>query len=65
VSPPGGLRLYPNAGSELVLIEGSNKHPTVPVLLTLSYYGYHNPESKNITVTASPAKSGWTAARHS
>ena len=57
VSPPGGLRVYPDTDAESVFIEGSDKHPTVPVLFTLSYYGYHNPESKTITVMATPAKS--------
>ena len=57
VSPTGGLRVYPNTDAESVFIEGSDKHPTVPVLFTLSYYGYHNPESKTITVMATPAKS--------
>ena len=58
VSPPGGLRVYPNTGvSASLIIEGSNKHPIVPILFTLDYYGYHDPESKNIMVTASPTES--------
>ena len=58
ISPPGGLRVYPNTGvSASLIIEGSKKQPTVPILFTLSYYGYHDPESKNIMVTASPTKS--------
>ncbi len=40
-----------------VLIEGSNRHPTVPVLFSLEYYGYHDPESESIWLTASPANS--------
>ncbi len=57
VSPPGRLQVYPNTGTESVLIVGSNKHPTVPVLFTLTYYSDHNPESKTIRVLATPAKS--------
>ena len=57
MSPPGGLQVYPNTGTESVLIVRSNKHPTVPVLFTLTYYGYHDPESKTIRVMATPAKS--------
>jgi len=59
ISPSGGLRTYPNTGvSASLIIVGSNKHPTIPILFTLDYYGYHDPESKSIMVTASPTKSG-------
>jgi len=58
ISPSGGLRVYPNTGvSDAVLTAGSSKQRSVPILFTLNYYGYHDPESKDITLTASPAKS--------
>jgi hypothetical protein len=58
ISPPGGLRVYPNTGvTESIIAAGSKKYPNVPVLFTLDYYGFHDPESKNIDVTATPAKS--------
>lgn len=58
ISPVGGLRIYPNTGEgETVIIAGSKKRsPMIPVLFTLNYYGYHDPESKSISVMASPAK---------
>ncbi len=60
ISPSGGLRVYPYTGvSSSLITTGANEHPTaIPVLFTLDYYGFHNPESKNIMVMASPAKSG-------
>jgi hypothetical protein len=58
ISPPGGLRIYPNTGVvESIISTGSDNDASVPVLFTLNYYGYHNPESDSITVTASPANS--------
>ncbi len=53
IKPVGGLKIGNKAG---VSVEyggvGPEAKPRVdPVLFTLSYYGYHNPESKNIRLT--------------
>jgi hypothetical protein len=58
ISPPGGLRVYPYTGVAASLFTtGANEHPRpIPVLFTLDYYGFHNPESKNITLLAEPTK---------
>jgi hypothetical protein len=54
IKPVGGLKIGDKAG---VSVEygavGPESKPRVdPVLFTLNYYGYHNPESKNIRLTA-------------
>lgn len=57
ISPAGGLRVYPNTDvTESVISTAPGRQPTIPVLFTLDYYGYHDPESQSILVMASPAK---------
>jgi len=56
VTPAGGLRVYPKTGDTASVISvgsGSEKQQNSPVLFTLSYYGFHNPESKSIRLIAS------------
>jgi hypothetical protein len=54
VAPAGGLHVYPEAGANAsVFTVGSGKQQNTPVLFTLSYYGFRNPESKNIRLIAS------------
>jgi hypothetical protein len=58
VVPSGGLHVYPKTGvTASVVSVGSDKQQdtqqTVPVLFTLSYYGFHNPESMSIRLIAS------------
>ena len=55
VEPVGGL-IVGNTGGETTEILGPGGADTNtrlnPIFFTLSYYGYHNPESKNIRLTA-------------
>jgi hypothetical protein len=58
VLPAGGLHVYPEAGvSASVMSVGADKQQdtqqNLPVLFALSYYGFHNPESKSIRLIAS------------
>lgn len=51
VDPPGGLNVgSPSRLSVSTVSEGSNggQAQLIPVVFTLNYYGYHNPESKSI-----------------
>jgi hypothetical protein len=58
VTPAGGLQVYPDARVSSSRIEvGSDTSTTVPVLFTLEYFGFHDPESKRIWLTATPAGS--------
>jgi hypothetical protein len=53
VSPAGGLHVYPRTGAAAsVVTVGSGKSHQTPVLFTLDYYGFHNPESKSIRLIA-------------
>ncbi len=56
VTPAGGLQVYPRTGvAASVFSVGSapERQRSTPVLFTLDYYGFHNPESKNIRLIAS------------
>ncbi len=56
VTPPGGLDVYPQTGRAGIVSVGSYKGPhSTPVLFTLTYYGFHNPESKSIHLFATKA----------
>ncbi len=52
--PVGGLKVGNQTGVNVEFGEASpeSKPLADPVLFTLSYYGYHNPESKNIRLIA-------------
>ena len=55
VSPAGGLHVYPEAGGAASVITVGSAPDTqrsTPVLFTLNYYGFHNPESKSIRLVA-------------
>lgn len=54
IEPVGGLRIGNKTGVsvEYLGVSPESKPRANPVLFTLSYYGYHNPESKNIRLTA-------------
>jgi hypothetical protein len=58
VTPAGGLHVYPDAQASVSRFEvGSDTSTTPPVLFTLEYFGFHNPGSKNIRLTATPTGS--------
>jgi hypothetical protein len=55
IKPVGGLKIGNGGGvtTEILGPAGADsKTRQNPTLFTLSYYGYHNPESKNIRLTA-------------
>lgn len=54
VKPPGGLKVGNEAGASVSILSVGPESTTRPdpVLFTLSYFGYHNPESKSIRLTA-------------
>jgi hypothetical protein len=54
VEPAGGLKVGKKAGvsAGLLTVGPDSKTRPNPVLFTLSYYGYHDPESKSIRLTA-------------
>jgi hypothetical protein len=48
------LLVYPRTGAVTLFSVGAKKkqQSSTPVLFSLSYFGYHNPESKSIRLTA-------------
>jgi hypothetical protein len=58
VTPAGGLHVYPDTQVSASRIEvGSQTSTTLPVLFTFAYFGFHDPESKSIRLTATPVGS--------
>jgi hypothetical protein len=53
VTPAGGLHVFPNSGANAMTVSvGRDGQQSTPVLFALSYYGFHNPESKSIRLLA-------------
>ncbi|HVC71015.1 MAG TPA: hypothetical protein VNC61_12235 [Acidimicrobiales bacterium] len=54
MKPPGRLELGNAEGEKVSILSVGSKPATRqgPVLFALTYYGYHDPESKNIRLTA-------------
>lgn len=55
MKPVGGLKVGNKAGvnAGIISVGSGSKTRTDPVLFTLTYYGYHDPESKNLHLVAS------------
>ena len=61
--PAGGLRLGKKAGVTVTQFGPGVPSRADPVLFTLTYYGYHDPETKSIRLTALRFASTPTARR--